>query len=98
MWLIQTLMLLKKLLKTSSRSARRSSDLAIGASGDFMDRSEALLRAGADCLLMDVAHADSDVIKKAFKNFRSKFKNVPIACGNVATGEGARFLMELGAD
>ena len=40
---------------------------AIGASGDFMDRAEALIRAGADCLLMDVAHADSDVIKKPSK-------------------------------
>ena len=88
----------QKPYSNKDKKGRLLAGAAIGASGDFMERTEALLKAGVDCLLMDVAHADSDVIKKAFKNFKSKFKDVPIACGNIATGEGARFLMDLGVD
>ena len=84
----------QKPYSNKDKKGRLLAGAAIGAFGDYMDRTEALIKAGADCILMDVAHADSDVIKKAFKNFRSKFKNIPIACGNVATGEGTKFLME----
>lgn len=88
----------QKPYSNKDKKGRLLAGAAIGASGDYLDRSEALLRAGVDCILMDVAHADSDLLKKAFKNFRSKFKNVPVVCGNVATKRGAKFLMELGAD
>ncbi len=70
----------------------------IGATGDYLERAEALVDAGADVLLMDVAHADSEIVKKALKTFRSKFKRMPLAVGNVATGVGAKFLVDLGAD
>ncbi len=70
----------------------------IGARGDFIERAEALVEVEADCILMDIAHADSDVIEKAVKEFRLKFKNIELACGNVASREGAKFLMNLGAD
>lgn len=88
----------QKPYSNKDKKGRLLTGAAIGASGDYMDRAEALIRTGVDCILMDIAHADSDVIKKAFKNFKSKFKDTPIACGNVATGEGAKFLMKLGVD
>lgn len=71
---------------------------AIGAAGDFLARAEALVAAEADCVLLDVAHADADVVARAVKAFRERHKHVPLACGNVATAAGARWLAELGAD
>lgn len=71
---------------------------AIGAVGDFMERAEALVEAGADCILIDVAHAHNIIVEKAIKNFRARFPFIELACGNVATGEGAKFLAELGVD
>jgi IMP dehydrogenase len=71
---------------------------AIGATGDYLERSEAMLAQEVDCLLLDVAHADSDVVERAIRGFRGRFKGVPLVVGNVATADGARWLAELGAD
>lgn len=71
---------------------------AIGAVEDYMERAEALVEAGADCILIDVAHAHHVIVKRAVEAFRAKFPFVELACGNVATGEGAKFLAELGVD
>lgn len=71
---------------------------AIGATGDFLARAEALLAQEVDCLLLDVAHADADVVERAMKEFRRKFPEVPLVVGNVATASGARWLADLGAN
>jgi IMP dehydrogenase len=71
---------------------------AIGARGDFLERAAELLGAGADVLLIDVAHAHSDVMRRAVEAVRARYGAVELACGNVATAEGAAFLRDLGAD
>jgi IMP dehydrogenase len=71
---------------------------AIGATGDYLERAAELVAAGADVLLIDIAHGHSDVMADAVGAFRSAHADVPLACGNVGTGEGARFLQSLGAD
>ena len=71
---------------------------AIGAHGDYIDRATALLEAGADCLFVDIAHGHSVVMEGALKALRQNFDSAPIVAGNVATGDGARFLRDLGAD
>jgi IMP dehydrogenase len=71
---------------------------AIGARGDYLDRAGALLEAGVDVLVMDVAHAHSDLIAEALEAFRHRFPDAELVCGNVGTAEGARFLVERGAD
>jgi IMP dehydrogenase len=71
---------------------------AIGARGDYLERSAELLRAGADLLVIDIAHGHSDVMKEAVEGFRARFDRVELVCGNVGTAEGARFLRDLGAD
>jgi IMP dehydrogenase len=71
---------------------------AIGAHGDYLDRATALLEAGADCLFVDIAHGHSVVMEGALKALRQNFDSAPIVAGNVATGDGARFLRDLGAD
>src|SRR6266542_920981 len=62
---------------------------AIGATGDYLERAEALLAEEVDCLLLDVAHADSDVVERAIREFRRTFKDVPLVVGNVAPAAAA---------
>jgi IMP dehydrogenase len=71
---------------------------AIGARGDYLERSAELVGAGADVLVIDIAHAHADMLGRAVAAFRSRFTNVELVCGNVGTAEGATFLKELGAD
>jgi IMP dehydrogenase len=71
---------------------------AIGARGDFLERSAELLKAGADVLVMDIAHAHSEVLAQGVGAFRARFSSAELVCGNVGTFEGAQFLKQLGAD
>jgi IMP dehydrogenase len=71
---------------------------AIGATGDYFARAEALLAEEVDCLLLDVAHADSVVVERAVKELRRRFPEVPLVVGNVATATAVRWLVELGVD
>ena len=49
-------------------------------------------------LLIDIAHAHSEVMRRAVEAVRARFPEVELVCGNVATAEGAAFLRDLGAD
>ena len=71
---------------------------AIGATGDYLERAAELIRAGVDVLVIDIAHGHSVVMERAMKEFRKRFDDFELIAGNVATAEGTRFLMELGAD
>ena len=71
---------------------------AIGARGDYLERAERLLQAGADCLFVDIAHGHSVVMQSAITELRRHHPGVPLVCGNVATADGAKFLRDLGAD
>jgi len=72
---------------------------AIGVTGDYLERAQALVEAGANVLCVDVAHGHHSMMKTALTNLRKVFGNsVHIMAGNVATGEGACALAEWGAD
>lgn len=71
---------------------------AIGARGDYLERAAELIKAGTDVIVIDTAHAHSEVVGEAVKNFRKRFGNFELVCGNVATYEAAKFLMDLGVD
>jgi IMP dehydrogenase len=71
---------------------------AIGAHGDYLERASALLEAGADILFIDIAHGHSNVMEEAVAATRKQFNDVPLICGNVATGEGAQFMKDIGVD
>lgn len=71
---------------------------AVGARGDYLERAAALLEAGADLLFIDIAHGHSAIMEQAVAGLRGKFGSVPLVCGNVATGAGARFMRDIGAD
>jgi len=71
---------------------------AVGATGDYLERAAEVLRAGADVLVVDIAHGHSLVMERALEQIRKRFAGVDVIAGNVATGEGARFLVERGAN
>lgn len=71
---------------------------AIGARGDFLERAAALLGAGADALVIDIAHGHSEVMRQAVEALRARFGDAGLVCGNVGTAEGALFLRNIGAD
>lgn len=72
--------------------------VAIGARGDYLERAADCVRAGADVVVIDIAHGHSEVMGEAVEAFRSRFGAVPLVCGNVGTAEGATFLRDLGVD
>lgn len=70
---------------------------AIGVTGDFIERAEMAVLAGASVLCIDVAHGHHALTKKALKILRQKFPDFHIMAGNVATLEGFDALAEWGA-
>ncbi len=83
---------------SKDRKGRLLVAAAIGARGDFLDRTAALLEAEVDALVVDIAHGHSQAMADAMSALRARFPEVPLICGNVATAEGACFLAERGAD
>jgi IMP dehydrogenase len=71
---------------------------AVGATGDYLERAAEVLKAGADVLVIDIAHGHSMVMAKAIEQIRGRFGSVDLIAGNVATAEGARFLMDRGVN
>jgi IMP dehydrogenase len=71
---------------------------AIGAKGDYLERAGELLRAGADVIVIDIAHGHSAVMARAVESFRKAFGDTELIAGNVATADGVRFLMERGVN
>jgi IMP dehydrogenase len=71
---------------------------AIGAVGDYLERAEALVAAGVDVLVVDIAHGHSEHSLRATRQVKQAFPQVQLIGGNVATAEGTRDLVEAGAD
>ncbi len=70
---------------------------AVGVSKDFLERSEALYKAGVDVLTVDTAHGDSLNVLKAVKELKKRF-DLDIIGGNIATAKAAESLLKAGAD
>lgn len=71
---------------------------AVGTSEDSIERAKALVNAGADALVLDIAHGHAEHAIAAVGAVREAVPGVDIIAGNVATGDGARDLAEAGAD
>lgn len=71
---------------------------AIGAKADYLERAAELIHAGADVIVIDIAHGHSVVMANAIAQFRKRFGDFELIAGNVGTAEGARFLAERGVD
>lgn len=71
---------------------------AIGVSGDFLQRAEALIRVGVDVLCVDTAHGHSSGVLKSIEKVREHFPSIQLIVGNVSTGAAALALCERGVD
>src|SRR5258706_1460190 len=71
---------------------------AVGASGDYLERAAALVKAKVDVLVLDSSHAHSRGVLDAAAKLREMFSEVRLIVGNVATAEGTLALIERGAD
>lgn len=71
---------------------------AVGVTADTMQRVEALVKAGVDVITIDTAHGHSIFVVDKLKEVKSKYPDLQVIVGNVATGDGAKALADAGAD
>ena len=71
---------------------------AVGVTSDTFERAEALLKAGADAIVIDTAHGHSAGVLRKIKEIRDHFPDVTLIAGNVATGEATAALFDSGFD
>jgi len=71
---------------------------AVGVTGDWLKRLDALVEAGIDLAAVDTAHGHSDLVLEAVAAAKKRHPNLPLIAGNVATPQGAGALIEAGAD
>ena len=71
---------------------------AVGVKGDFMERTEALLDAGADVIVVDIAHGHSENAINTVRLIKKAFPNCELIAGNVATAQGTEDLIKAGVD
>lgn len=71
---------------------------AIGNTDDVLDRVRRLAEVNVDLVVLDSAHGQSQGVLAAIDKVKSAFPDLPLMAGNVATGDGARDLIEAGAD
>jgi IMP dehydrogenase len=71
---------------------------AIGVTGDAVERAGALVAAGVDAIIIDTAHGHTEGVVNTLKEVKSKFPQIDVIVGNIATPEAAKYLVENGAD
>ncbi len=71
---------------------------AIGITDNFLERTEALVNAHVDCVVLDSAHGHSANVLRVCREVKQKFPELQVIVGNVATADAVRALVEAGAD
>ena len=71
---------------------------AVGTDRDMLDRAKALVAAGADPLVLDIAHGHSDHAIDGVRALKDRFADIDVVAGNIATLDGADDLVGAGAD
>ena len=71
---------------------------ATGVGDDGLARAEALLDAGCDVVVIDTAHGHSAGVLRAVEKVKQISNSAQVLAGNVATGDGAKALIDSGAD
>jgi len=83
---------------TKDAKGRLRVGAAVGVRPSDLDRAAACVAAGADALVVDIAHGHSDHAINMVRELKARFPEVEVIAGNVATAEGVRDLAEAGAD
>ena len=71
---------------------------AIGATGDYRERADELVKARVDCLVIDTAHGHSSRVIDAVREIKKRHTETDLIAGNVGTTAGAQELMDAGVD
>jgi len=71
---------------------------ALGVTPDLLDRTQALVNAQVDAVIIDTAHGHTKGVVTALKEVKKKFPSLDVVVGNVATAEAAKYLVDAGAD
>jgi IMP dehydrogenase len=71
---------------------------AVGTSEDTLKRVEALVKATVDVIAVDTSHGHSRKVMEIIRTIRKEFPSLELLAGNIATGEAARALLDLGVD
>ncbi len=71
---------------------------AVGTGDDGVLRAEALVEAGVDVIVVDTAHGHSKGVLETVARIKKQFGNLPVIGGNIATADGAKALIDAGAD
>ncbi len=83
---------------SKDKKGRLLAGAAVGVKGDYLERTEALLEAGADVIVVDIAHGHSENAINTVHMIKKAFPDSELIAGNVATGEGSRDLIKAGVD
>jgi IMP dehydrogenase len=71
---------------------------AVGVKPGYLDRAKALIEAGVDLLVVDVAHGHLEIVLQACRSLKQAFPHTDLVAGNVATYEAAKDLFAAGVD
>jgi len=71
---------------------------AIGATGDYQERADELVKARVDCLVIDTAHGHSSRVINAVREIKRRHPETDLIAGNVGTTVGAQELIDAGVD
>jgi IMP dehydrogenase len=71
---------------------------AVGVGTDMEERTEALLAAGVDVVVIDTSHGHTAGVLRAVERLKQTFGDIDLIAGNVATAEGAEALIKAGVD
>ena len=71
---------------------------AVGVTGDYLERARELVWNGCNVILIDVAHGHHKLVGDAIEEIKNDISEIEVVAGSVATGNGAKFLCEKGAD
>jgi IMP dehydrogenase len=85
-------------LASKDKKGRPLVGAAVGVKGDFLERTEALLDAGTDVLVVDIAHGHSENAISTVRNIKKAFPDCELIAGNIATAQGAEDLIKAGVD
>jgi IMP dehydrogenase len=83
---------------TKDSQGRLRVGAAVGSTGDFLERAKELVKRKVDVIGIDSAHGHTERVMDAILQIKRQLPEVQLVAGNVATYEGARDLISLGAD
>jgi len=83
---------------TKDSQGRLRVGAAVGSTGDFLERAQELVKRKVDVVAIDSAHGHTERVMDAILQIKRQVPDVQLVAGNVATYEGARDLISLGAD